>query len=506
MLGKRALAAAILAAAPLAVLSGVAAQDATGSAPAQDATAQDATAQDATAQSQDIPAVDFVIRPTESIDNTSPDADIWNWSNEPGPSALETPVGPPLAGPTGDEAIGPPLAGPTPATEPLAKRKIRRKAAVDPFAPVGVNVGSFVIRPSIEIGGTATDNAGGSADKVAAVGAVVAPEVEITSQGDRYQFDAAAGGEIVTYDKSEYDSQTATARATLRYDLSTRTSVETEANYSRFLEGFNDPNTPSAAAKQPAVNEVQASLGVEQRFGRLSAKLTGFVDRAMHEDVPLVGGGTDSREELNNTEFGLRFRTGYATGASLRPFTEVAVGRRVFDNAHDDSGFERSSIWGELRGGLVIDRGDKLSGEASIGYRHEDIEDSRLKDLNVLLANAAIIWSPRRLTEVKLDLSTDVSPTSTPDTSATVLYSSTLTLSHDFTPRITGETGVGLSYEDRIGDNWRDVTFTGFAGASYAFSRTASLEARYTYSRTDRNEIGGKYDSNEVSVRVRLQR
>ena len=53
------------------------------------------------------------------------------------------------------------------------------------------------------------------------------------------------------------------------------------------------------------------------------------------------------------------------------------------------------------------------------------------------------------------------------------------------------EAGGGVSYERRIGDDWRDVTFTGFAGASYAFNRTASIEARYEYERTDRNEAGG---------------
>ena len=135
--------------------------------------------------------------------------------------------------------------------------------------------------------------------------------------------------------------------------------------------------------------------------------------------MPLVGGGTASRKELDNTEFGVRVRAGYATSASLRPFVEAAVGAARIRPARDDSGFARSSVWGELRGGLVIDRGDKLSGEASLGYRREDMEDDRLEDLNVFVANAAFLWSPQRLTEVKLDLHDRRQPTSTPDTSAT---------------------------------------------------------------------------------------
>jgi hypothetical protein len=234
--------------------------------------------------------------------------------------------------------------------------------------------------------------------------------------------------------------------------------------------------------------------------------VTGFAERAMHEEVPLAGGGIASREELDNTEFGARVRTGYASSASLRPFVEVAAGRRDFDQELDDSGFARSSIWGELRGGLIIDRGEKLSGEISAGYRHEELEDDRLPEIDAPLLNASILWSPRRLTEVRLDLTTSVNPTSTPDTSATVLYAGTLTLARNLTARTRAEGGVGLSYEDRIGDDWRDVTFSGFGGISYAFSRNASVEGRYIYERTDRNEPGGQYDSHEVGVRLRLQR
>lgn len=447
--------------------------------------------------------VDFILRPTQEVEE---EEDIWNWDSEPEVSLLDSVIGPPIAGPTGEEEIGPPLAGPIP--EPIEEGRIRprRTVAADPFAPTGVNVGSFVIRPSIEIGGIATDNGGGTADKVAAVGLVVAPEVTVTAETERYAFEAFGRGELTTYDREEFNEQTAEARAKLRYELTANTALEGEIGYQRFLEGFNDPDTPGSASERPGVDEFDATLGVEHTIGRLSTRLTGFANRSLHEDVPLSGGGVADRSELDNTEFGTRFRAGYATSAILRPFGEVAVGARDFDNSRDDSGYARSSVWGELRGGVVIDRGDKLSGEVSLGYRHEDLEDDRLEDLNVALANASILWSPRRLTEVRLDLSTGVSPTSTPDASASVIYAGTLTLARSLTPRVRAETGIGLSYEDRIGDDFHDVTFTGFAGASYAFNRTASIEGRYTYSRTDRNEADGEYDSHEVGVRIRLQR
>ncbi len=493
-----------LAIALLTVAGSAAAQQSTGSVSGQ---AGDATsAQTADNSSDPTPLVDFILRPTEDATTDQSEDDIWNWNNEPGPSMLETPIGSPLLGPTGDETIGPPLAGPTPEPPETRVSRVRRHDVSDPFAQTGIRLGAFVIRPSIEIGVSATDNGAGTVRKTNAVGLAVAPEINIRSENDRYQFEADARGEAVYYRDEAFNTRTIDAEAKLRYALTSHTAVNAAAGYSQFLEGFSDPDTPNGSSERPAVDNLTASLGVEQSMGRVTASVTGFADRSIYEDVPLVGGGTASRKELDNTEFGVRVRAGYATSASVRPFVEAAVARREFDQHRDDSGFARSSVWGELLGGIVVDRGDKLSGEISLGYRREDLEDARLEDLNVFVANAAVLWSPHRLTDVKLDFTTGVQPTSMPGASASILYSATLTLGHDLTPRIRAETSGGFSYERRVGDTFHDLTFTGTASLSYAFNRTASIEARYEYDRTDQNTPGGHYDLNIVGIRLRLQR
>lgn len=460
----------------------------------------------AVAQEADRPLIDFTLRPAQAIDD-DPSDDIWNWDTEPvEPPPLEREIGPPLAGPTGDEPFGPLLAGPHPLPAEQRIRLSRPGAPSDPFAAIGFRLGSFVIRPAIEIGVGATDNADGSSAKTAVVGLVIAPEINIRSADDRHEIEADFRAEGIFYDKDEFDERTAQARLRARYDLTSRTSVAAEAGYSFYLEDFSDPETPDDAAERPSVQSLDATLGVEQRFGRFSTRVSGFADRTVHEDVALAGGGTAARDELDNTEYGMRVRTGYRAGGTLSPFAEVAVGRRDFDREADDGGFERSSLWGELVGGIVIDRGSKLSGELSLGYRREDLEDGRLEDIEVLLANAALLWSPRRLTEVRFDLTTETTVTNVPEVSGTVLYSGTLAVARSLTPRIRVEGGAGLDYERPIGDDWRDLTFTGFARASYAFSRTTSLQARYIYERTESTEPDGDSDAHEISLRVRIQR
>lgn len=495
------LSASRLAAAFLVMTSSALAQSAS---PSGAGAAGDPAAADPSATSA-APAVDFRLRPTESADGTG-EEDVWNFDTEPELSALDRDViGPPLLGPTGDEVIGPPLAGPT-ETPAEARARKRRAEEEDPYAQRGIRLGSFVIRPSIEAGFTATDNVAAEPKKTSAYGLEVTPEINVRSESERHALEASLRGDWIFYDQDQFNEQTAEARLTGRYDLSRLTSIDADLGYARSLDGFTDDNTPGGAAEHPKVDAFDATLGVTRRYGRFAARLSGFADRTLHEDVPLVGGGVASREELDNTELGGRLRVGVDTGASLKPFGEAAVGRRLFDQARDDSGYRRSSVWGELRGGIVVARGEKLSGEASLGYRREDIEDDRLAALNVFLANAAILWSPQRLTDVRLDLTTSTSPSSVPDVSATITYAGTLSLARKLTPRMTAESGVGLAYERPVGDSWRDVTFTGFAGISYAFNRTASLIARYDYEHTFSNDPGDRADVSTVGVRLRLQR
>ena len=446
--------------------------------------------------------VDFILRPTQDATD-----DIWTGGGVAEAIPPDDEIGPPLAGPTGEEPVGPPLAGPLPQPPAMPVAVRRREEEADPFEPTGIALGTLNIRPAVEIGVSATDNVGDSSDdEESAVGFVVAPELSVISEDERYSIEAEVRGEAIIYGEEEFDERDAEARIRARYDIARRTSVEADIGYFYELDSYSDPETPDAAIERPAVHEFDASLGLTQRFGRFALSVAGEAERQIHEDVPLAGGGTAARDELDNTVYGIRSRASYEASGALTPYVEAAFGRREFDRETDDSGFERSSLWGELRGGLVFDFGSKLSGDVALGYRHEDIEDERLEDLNALVASASILWSPRRLTEVRLDFSTEAQPTSIADASASIVYSGELTIARRSTSRLRLETGVAVEYETFVGADFWDFTYGGFAGASYAFSRTASLEGRYIYERTESDAAESESDEHAVTVRLRLQR
>jgi hypothetical protein len=59
------------------------------------------------------PDIDFILRPSQDAESGSDE--FWQQQLEPDPPPpIDAPIGPPMAGPTGQEPIGPALAGPNP--------------------------------------------------------------------------------------------------------------------------------------------------------------------------------------------------------------------------------------------------------------------------------------------------------------------------------------------------------------------------------------------------------
>ncbi|WP_224405625.1 outer membrane beta-barrel protein [Afifella sp. IM 167] len=470
--------------------------------------------------------VDFMMRGTSDPadqDLLEPAAPEEPQAPPPPPGApyprADAEIGPPLAGPTGEEPLGPPLAGPTPVTAPRADartgpvvdgRRLLRRARKqadeeDPFAAPGIRVGTFILRPTIDTGVIVSDNPDGDTKKNWETGALVEPTLNLTSDWSRHEVSLDLRGTASFYPDDTFDDREATARFRGRLDITRDTDLTAEAGYAYALESFTDPETPAAAVERPARQTFDASLTGTHRMNRLGLSLGGKAEREIYEDFNTASGGTISQEDRNRTDISATARASYQLSGALEPFAQARLGTIAYDQSVDSAGYRRASTYGELSGGLIFDLSPKLQGEVSAGWRHQEYDDARLKSLDAPVLAAALMWSPRRLTELRLDLATTADGTTIPGASGSVTYSADLTAERQLGYRLTAEAGLGLDYRDYIGTDLQETTWSAFGGLAYNLNRYAALVGRYTYERVE-TDPGDRRDTNTFTVRLRLKR
>ena len=383
----------------------------------------------------------------------------------------------------------------------------KTKVEDDPFAATGVKWGSFVIRPTIEQGLTATSNgdssnAGKSAllSETALRFSAASDWSENSATIDGYGlFRETVSGYSVHNEQGRIEGQ-------LNVDLDNELRAIAKLGYEAVPESASSPDAIAGVDTQPLRQTVNGSLGIEKDAGKMRYALTGAVTHDFYGDAKLSDGTSLSQKDRDSTLYTATLRTGYEISPAITPFTEIEVGRRAYDQRVDDEGFERSSTRLGARAGLELDMGEKLSGEFSAGWLREAIDDSSLEAISGATVNADLKWSPERGTTIGLTGQTTVEPTTTADESGDILYSGRLTGERQIRANLTGNAALGLDWRDYIGVDGHDMTLSAEAGLTWWLNRYAGLTTRVRTEKLTSNLPGRDYTANSIFLGVKVQR
>jgi len=383
----------------------------------------------------------------------------------------------------------------------------RPRTEQDPFAPVGLRVGSFLLRPSLEQGIRGTDNADNSSSGSNAMLSETKLRLNAQSDWSRHQATLDASG---SWDRTISGQDVSEPRLDieggLRLDLGDQTTVNSSAGYHLRRESANNPYGVPGALKRPIVQTLNGSLGVEREIGLIFGGVTGRVERSIYGDAELSTGGKVSQEDRDNTFASLTLRGGYQLSAAIKPFAEIEVGKRVYDERQDSNGFERGATRLGARAGAIIDMGEKLNGEFSIGYLRENIEDERLDDIGGLSLNAAMNWSPERGTDVRLAAQTIVEGGTAPGESGSILYLANIDVQRLIRANLTFDAGLDVTARDNRDGSGTDYGLGAELGATYWFNRFVGINGSYRHEFMKSDVASREYTSNSVYLGVKLQR
>lgn len=383
----------------------------------------------------------------------------------------------------------------------------RRLPDDNPYAPIGLRVGTFELFPSIEQGIGATSNANGEADGASAVFSETIARFDLRSDWSRHEARLNGFG-IVRRDLSgaEIRDTEAGIDGELQLDFAGGYEGRAALSYLHRPESASSPVSLASAASRPDRQTLAGELGIGREVARLRLGLTANVTRDMFSDARLSDGTVLSQEDRNSTLASLRLRSGYEVSPALIPFAEVEIGRRVYDNEVDAAGFARSADRLALRGGIGIDIAEKWRGEVYAGWLSENPDDAALDTVSGLEIGGNLAWSPLRGTTVDLNALTSVEGTTVPGASGSLLYAGNLSLTRELRANLTGTAGIGLDYRDYANSSAYDITWSGQVALTWWLNRYLGLTGRARYETVTSSDAGRESDTASVFVGLRAQR
>jgi hypothetical protein len=382
-----------------------------------------------------------------------------------------------------------------------------REQETDPFAPTGIRVGSFTLRPSVEQGITSTSNADSSNGGRPATLSETA--LRLNAISDWSTNSATVDGYVLlrkTLSGDEVEDARGRIDTNLNIDLDNEWRAVGKLGYEAAPESASSPVVITGTTSEPLRQTIDGSLGIEKDVGKARIGLTGAVERDIYGDAKLSTGGLLSQKERDSTLYTATLRTGYEISPALTPFLELEAGRRLYDERIDTAGFERSADRLGARAGLELDLGEKLAGEFSAGWLRESFDDNRLAPISAATVNADLRWSPERDTTIGLRGTTAVEGTTTAGEGGSVLYSGRLSAERQIRSNLTGTALLGLDWRDYSGSDGHDLIFSAEAGLTWWLNRYAGITTRVRHETLSSNLPDRDAKTNSIYVGLTLRR
>ncbi len=143
---------------------------------------------------------------------------------------------------------------------------------LDPFVPIGIRIGNFLLFPEAEIGADMTNNVLAShADAQSDIGAEVKPRVRLDSDWSRHSLSFEANADRIWYNEFPIaDVKNYQLLMRGRLDVTRRTRLSGEIEKSQVQEGASAISiTEIANAADSKLLEQHATAGIEHTFNRL---------------------------------------------------------------------------------------------------------------------------------------------------------------------------------------------------------------------------------------------
>ncbi len=372
-----------------------------------------------------------------------------------------------------------------------------QQAGEDPYAPLGIRAGTFILYPEIEIREGTTDNAAGAAQGQES-STFTAIQGQVAAQSDWVRHSLTGllrGGYTSLQDVSGEDDGNLDADATLTLDVRSNTQLALAVGYGLNSEDNIDDKTYRARAE------------LSHQFNRLTASVRGSVndfDFGERGTVSLGSLTEDAVADYDEKEIAARLT--YEVSSALSVFGEVSTNRREFAQRIDGDGFLRGSDGYIVSIGANVDIASALRGSVSAGRQVQSPDDPSFSKIEDVVYAANLTWTATGLTNVTLDAQSDIGETTFAGSPGVVRRSVTLGVNHALKRNIELNGSVTYGRNEFVSTGPVETEITSRFGIAYLLSRNVALTASYSRFSFDTTAANADYTANSFVVGLRLRR
>ncbi|MGE0749993.1 MAG: outer membrane beta-barrel protein [Variibacter sp.] len=377
----------------------------------------------------------------------------------------------------------------------------------DPFDATGIHVGSFMVRPAIEVARGYNDNPEGVPGGRGSAVTVVSPELVARSNWSQHEMLVDLRGTYTAYDQnSSINRPTLNGKVAGRIDVTRDTRIEIEGRTIVGTDNPNSPNLQAGLARLPIYADVGSTIGLVHRFNRFEVGLKLGANRTTYEDSKLTDGTTASNRDRNFDQYAAALRASYELTPGMKPFVEAIVDERVHDLSVDAFGFRRNSDGTTGRIGTTFEFSRTLVGEIATGYLRRRYDDPALRDLQGAILDASLIWSATPLTTLKLSAASGSDESTVPGVSGVFRRDYALQADHAFRRWLIATARVSYGTDDYEGSARHDERYATSLAVTYKLNRELQAKAEVRREWLHSTAPGNDYTANIALVGLRLQR
>jgi len=370
----------------------------------------------------------------------------------------------------------------------------------DPFEPLGIRAGAFLVYPTLATTGTYDDNIFATKDdEEDDFIFTLRPDIRAESQWSRHSLAASTFGEFGFF-ADENDSNYEDFGAALDGRLDVTRDSATFGNLS--FRRLHEDRESADDVGQDEVTQFwlsEAALRHRHRFVRFFVEPRVRAQRYAFEEA---GDLSNADRDRNRFDGGLR------AGVTVSPAINVFAEGNADVVRYDDAGDFQDSNGYDGRVGVEVDVTRLVVGEASVGYAYR--QNDEFENEGGLTGDLGIVWTPTQLTTVTFTGRAGFDETTVTfdgDRSSGNLATNVgVRVDHELRRNIRLNATGEYQRDDFQGTNRVDDTFRLGAGASYLLNRNLSVDASYRFDTRDSDADDAEFDRNifRIGVTARL--